>query len=376
MKILIVSDAWYPQVNGVVRTYEYLREKLINRGHEVKIIGPSDFPVRIPIPGYRKIKLALFPKRRLRRKIDHFKPDRILIATEGPLGWAARNICKKLNFDFTTSYHTHFPEYITQRIPRLLKFLRKPVYKIAIATLRKFHNTSSTIFVATPSLEKSLRKQGFTAPMKRLTRGVDLDIFHTEGSDDLFKDLPKPVALYVGRIAVEKNLERFLEMDWQGSKVIVGDGPSLTYLRQRFPDAHFLGEKLQKDLAAHYRSADVFVFPSRTETFGIVLIEALACGLPVAAYPVTGPIDIITEPNLGVLNDDLGLAAIEALKHGSPKERHAYVQKFFNWELACEQFLTGLNVEFEKKDPREKRTSLKGYQAAEPPMISLASLSK
>lgn len=346
MKILIISDAWYPQVNGVVRTYEHLRDELERRGHDVKVIGPADFRFTIPTPGYAEIRLALFARARLKKMIDEYGPDRVHIATEGPLGWAGQKICKASDIGFTTSYHTQFPDYVAKRIAKYLTFLYPAVHKLAVNTVRKFHNGSKTIFVATPSLEQTLRDWKFTTPMMRLTRGVNLDIFNTEGKD-IFPDLPRPIAIYVGRIAIEKNLEDFLEMDWDGSKVLVGDGPSLSALKRKYPDAHFVGKKIGEELAAHYRSSDVFAFPSRTDTFGIVLIEALAAGLPVAAYPVMGPVDIITSPTLGILDDDLGKAAKEALKHGSPEDRHLHVEKFYTWEKAADQFLAGLNIGFE-----------------------------
>lgn len=341
MKVLIVTDAWHPQVNGVVRTYEHLRDELVSRGYTVKVIGPSDFPIRIPAPGYPEIKLALFARRRLNKIFESYAPDYVHVSTEGPLGWAAWKICKTKNIRHTTTYHTQFPDYIAKRVGKFLPFLAMPVRNLAIKMVRKFHSRSKTIFVATPSLEETLKGWHFDAPMQRLTRGVDMQTFTPEGKQ-IFKDLPKPVALYVGRIAIEKNLRDFLEMDWPGSKVLVGDGPSFTKLKQRYPDAHFVGVQTGKDLAAHYRSADVFVFPSRTDTFGMVLIEALASGIPVAAYPVMGPVDIITSPVLGILDEDLSKAAKEALKHGTREERVQHVQNFYTWEKAGDQYIKGL----------------------------------
>lgn len=343
MKILIVSDAWHPQVNGVVRTYEHLCEELEKLGYETHVIGPADFPRRLPMPGYDEIKLALFPYQRLKKLIDDFAPDHIHLATEGPLGWAGRKYCRKTGHAFTSSYHTHFPDYVAQRFAKYLPFLFKPVHGIAKAVVKAFHEDSSALFIATQSLEDELRSWGFTAPIVRLSRGVNLDIF-APGENTVFKDLRGPVALYVGRVAIEKSIEDFLEMDWDGSKVIVGDGPSRIELTEKYPDAHFVGVKTGEDLGAHYRSADLFVFPSRTDTFGMVLVEALASGIPVAAYNVTGPKDIITEAMLGALSEnDLAAAARAALKApGTKQERLEYVKAHYSWENAGRQFEKGM----------------------------------
>jgi len=339
MKILIISDAWHPQVNGVVRTYEHLSAELRRTGHDVKVIGPADFPARIPMPGYSEIQLVINPQGRLRRMAEEFAPDHIHISTEGPLGWAARKYCIKHGKKFSSTYHTHFPDYIAKRVGRFLPFLYNWAHKTAINVVRKFHSESSNLYVATQSLEDELRGWGFTVPMTRLLRGVHMDLFYP-GEKTEFQDLKRPVALYVGRVAIEKNLEDFLAMDWQGSKVIVGDGPSMEELTRKYPDAHFAGTKQGEALAAHYRSADLFVFPSRTDTFGMVLIEALASGLPVAGYNVTGPKDIITEDFLGALHeDDLGDAAQRALKTGTPEQRAAHVKTHYTWENTGRQFM-------------------------------------
>lgn len=338
MKILIVTDAWYPQVNGVVRTYEYITRELKEMGYTVKIIGPADFKYGMAMPGYPEIRLAFFPYNQIRQEAQDFEPDVLHIATEGPLGLAARKYAAEYGVEFTSCYHTHFPDYAQKRVPQYLGFLKAPVRAIAIHFVRWFHSISSCVFVATPSLEKTLKGWGFTAPVKRMTRGVDLNVFHP-GDKTLFADLPKPVALYVGRVAVEKNLEAFLSMGWTGSKVIVGSGPDLDMLRAKYPDTHFAGVKSGEDLANHYRSSDLFVFPSKTDTFGMVIIEALACGLPVAAYPVTGPIDIITDDFLGAVNEDLALAAQEAMIHGNADMRAAHVRDTYSWNRAAKQFL-------------------------------------
>jgi glycosyltransferase involved in cell wall biosynthesis len=335
LKILIVTDAWHPQLNGVVRTYEYLMEELERMGHKVKVISPNDFRFCVAMPGYPVIKLALFAFNALRRMIEDFSPDVLHIATEGPLGFSARKYAAEYGVEFTSCYHTHFPDYAAKRAPFAQNFVRD----LGIRYVRWFHSISSCIFVATQSLEDTLKSWNFASPVKRMTRGVDLEIF-TPGEKTLFEDIKQPVALYVGRIAVEKNIESFLSMDWPGSKVIVGDGPDRESLTRKFPDAYFLGIKKGKDLADCYRSADIFVFPSKTDTFGMVLIEALACGLPVAAYPVTGPVDIIIEPFLGVLNSDLSIAANQTLELAKDKQnRIEWVKAHYSWQSAARQFL-------------------------------------
>ncbi len=343
MKILVISDAWQPQVNGVVRTYEHLRDMLEKRGHEFKIVGPSDFPFTIPTPGYSEIKLALAPSGRIRRIYEDYKPDRVHVATEGPLGWAARNFLYKCGIPFTTSYHTQFPDYLAKRVGKPFPFLHDWVQRTATRTLKKFHSPAYSIFVATRSLEEDLVSKGFSVPMKRLTRGVNIDIFHP-GKSPLEGQFKKPVAIYVGRVAIEKNLKAFLGMEWSGSKVIVGEGPSKKYLQRLYPEAHFVGKKIGDDLADHYRASDVFVFPSRTDTFGIVLIEALACGVPVAAYPVMGPQDIVVQPFLGSIDDDLEKAAQEAMKNGTSEQRFAHVKEHYTWEKAADQFISAVEA--------------------------------
>ncbi|MBK9562785.1 MAG: glycosyltransferase family 1 protein [Micavibrio sp.] len=339
MKILIISDAWHPQLNGVVRTYEYLAEELVKEGHEVRVIGPADFPFKIPMLGYAEIELVIGAYGRLAKMIDAEKPQHIHIATEGPLGLAGRRYCVKRKIPFTTSYHTQFPDHVAKRFGHYVPFLHGPTHFLAKRFVRWFHAPAGAVLVATPSLEAQLQDWGFKVPLLRFSRGVNLDLFFP-GEKTLFSNLKKPVALYVGRIAIEKNLEDFLSMDWPGSKVLVGDGPSLPFLKNKYPDVHFAGKKTGAELAECYRSADLFVFPSRTDTFGIVLVEALASGLPVAAYDVTGPKDIVTDSSLGALHDsDLGLAAREALKNGNAQARSHHVKHNYTWENAARQFL-------------------------------------
>lgn len=343
MKLLIISDAWHPQVNGVVRTYQYLIEELEKKGYTVKVISPVDFPRQAPTPGYTEIQLAVKPYRRLTRLIKEYEPDNIHIATEGPLGWAGRRYCIKHNQDFTTSYHTHFPDYAAKRLGKVFPILSKPAHSFCKALVRYFHAPASSILIATASLEEQLKEWKFKPPMHPLTRGANLEQFYP-GEKTLFHDLPKPVALFVGRVAIEKNIEAFLDMEWEGSKVIVGHGPSFDELKKKYPDAVFVGKKVGQELAAHYRSADLFVFPSRTDTFGIVIIEALASGLPVAGYNVTGPKDIITEDFLGALHEhDLRSACESALKSkGTPQQRAAHVNQYYTWENAAQQYEASL----------------------------------
>ena len=339
MKLLIISDAWHPQVNGVVRTYEYLAKHLRAAGHEVKIIGPRDFRHRMALPGYAEIDFALFSHRPLSRIIEEYQPDCVHLATEGALGHAGRRYCLKHSVRFTTSYHTHFPDYFAKRVAKFLPLLYKPAHRLARTFIHNFHKPSSKVMIATESLERDLRARGFKMPMGLVTRGVEMDEFYP-APKSLFKDLKAPIALYVGRVAIEKNIQDFLDMPWEGSKVIVGDGPSRQALEGQYPKAVFTGKKMGTDLAKHYQSADLFVFPSRTDTFGIVLIEALSSGLPVAGYPVAGPIDIITDNILGALDDDLGKAAAKALSCGTAEERAAFVKDRYSWAFAAKQFTT------------------------------------
>ncbi len=360
MRILVVSDAWTPQVNGVVRTYEHLRHHITEQGSEFKVIGPGDFRYTIPLPGYPEIRLPVMPYWRLKRMIERWEPDCLHIATEGPLGWAARTYARRTGKSFTTSYHTQFPDYTAKRAARFCPFLFHPVRNLAIRIVRRFHAPAESIMVATPSLEDELKSWSFKNKMARLTRGVDIEIFHPPKTPPtLFEDLTKPVALYVGRVAIEKNLEEFLKMPWPGSKVIVGDGPAMNDLKTRYPDAVFAGKKFGHDLAEHYRAADIFVFPSKTDTFGMVLIEAMACGLPVAGYPVTGPKDLITDDLLGATDEDLETAAQKALEAGSGAaartKRFAHVKKHYTWKKAAEQFIAcACSSKNLKHGPKEK----------------------
>ncbi|PZO83216.1 MAG: glycosyltransferase family 1 protein, partial [Micavibrio aeruginosavorus] len=289
-------------------------------------------------PGYAEIRLTLFPAARLRHMIAAFEPDLLHIATEGPLGLAARRHAVDKGLRFTSCYHTHFPDYAAARAARYIPSLYAPVQTMAIRFVRWFHAPSSCVFTATNSLTKTLLGWNFKSPLKMMTRGINHALFHP-GEKTLFQEMKHPVALYVGRIAIEKNLDDFLSMPFDGTKVLVGGGPDLEDLKKKYPDAIFTGPKTGTDLADHYRSADVFVFPSKTDTFGMVLVEALACGLPVAAYPVTGPIDIITDDFLGALDNDLAAATSKALQHGTAAQRSRHAMENYSWRIATHQFL-------------------------------------
>lgn len=345
MRILIVSDAWFPQVNGVVRTLDRVRTELLELGHEVEMISPDLFKT-YPCPTYPEIRLAVLPKRGIKAIIQRFAPCAIHIATEGPLGLAARSVCRKNNWPFTTSYHTRFPEYVSARIPVPTSW--------GYAFMRWFHGASSGVMVATPSLQRELEGRGFKN-IRAWTRGVDLKLFQPyEGS---LMDFPRPIHLYVGRVAVEKNIGAFLDMNIdEGTKVVVGDGPQLAELKRKYPDVEFLGAKHGEDLARHYASADVFVFPSLTDTFGLVLLEALATGVPVAAYPVTGPLDVIGDSGVGVLDEDLASAARRAL--GTPKNVCRTHAETYSWTECAKLFagyLAPFQIGFEPTgDPADK----------------------
>jgi glycosyltransferase involved in cell wall biosynthesis len=329
LRILVVSDAWRPQVNGVVRTIESVALHLRLAGDTVEVIGPDRFRT-IPLPGYAEIRLALRPRPRLERLVDGFAPDAVHIATEGPLGWAMRALCLRRGWPFTTAFHTKFPDYIRARtgLPTGL----------AWAVLRRFHEAGAGTFAATPSLCAELRARGFTKP-RPWTRGVDLDRFRPEPRDP-FPGLKRPVFLYAGRLAVEKNIEAFLSLDLPGSRVVVGDGPRRAALARRHPGAHFIGWRDDAALARSYAGADALVFPSRTDTFGLVLLEALASGTPVAAYPVTGPLDVVTDPAVGALDDDLRAACLRALDCDRARCR-AHAERF-TWAACARAFRESL----------------------------------
>ncbi len=328
MRILIVSDAWRPQVNGVVRTLEAVSSELSALGHRVETITPDQF-CSIPCPTYPEIRLAMVGSGTIARRIDELRPDFLHIATEGPLGLAARRVCLRRSLAFSTSFHTRFPEYVNARC-------RLPV-GIGYAAVRWFHSPSRTVMVATETLRRELSSRGFPH-LELWGRGVDTALFHP-GPKELL-DGPRPAMLYVGRVAVEKNVEAFLRLDLPGSKYVIGDGPALPRLRRTYPGVRFLGPKHGADLAAHYAAADVFVFPSLTDTFGNVLLEALSSGVPVAAFPVPGPIDVIGNAVVGALDSDLSRAVQQALAIPAAACRNFAEAR--SWRESANQFLENL----------------------------------
>ncbi|WP_298961798.1 glycosyltransferase family 1 protein [uncultured Roseibium sp.] len=330
--VLFVTDAWYPQINGVVRTLEYTARELERRGVRVEFMTPQGFRT-VPCPTYPEIRLSLTTRGSVRKMLNDVGCDHVHIATEGPLGLLAASACKREKLPFTTSYHTRFPEYVAARLP----LPTAPFY----AWFRRFHNSGSGCMVATSLLEDSLRKRKFKNLM-RWARGVDTDLFKPHDGSIFPAELPRPIFLNVGRVAVEKNIKAFLDLELPGSKVVVGDGPQLASLKKAYPQVLFAGTKNGEDLARHYASADVFVFPSKTDTFGLVLLEALACGTPVAAYPVMGPLDVIGKSGVGVLSDDLKEAALEALKVPRENCRRAALEQ--SWSKCTEQLLANIET--------------------------------
>lgn len=329
MRLLIVTDAWYPQVNGVVRTLEALAGELERLDVKVDFLTPGAFR-SLPCPTYPDIRLALTRPGIVRRMIEAIAPDEIHVATEGPLGLMTARLGRRESFGFTTSYHTKFPEYVAERLPVPLG--------LSYSWMRRFHNTGRGCMVATETLRADLAGRGFRNLML-WSRGVDTALFRPDRKRVL--DLPRPIFMNVGRIAPEKNLEAFLSLDLPGSKVVVGEGPDMAALKRRYPETHFLGLHTGEALADLFASADVFVFPSLTDTFGNVIIEALASGVPVAAFPVMGPIDIVGDSGAGVLDTDLKRAALGALECSRDKavERAAG----FSWAASAQQFLDNVN---------------------------------
>lgn len=334
LRILIVTDAWKPQVNGVVRTLEYLADELAGMGHEVRYATPDGHST-VPLPTYPEIRVALFPRSRVLKRIEEFSPDAIHVATEGPLGMAARAICRRKAWRFTTSFHTRFPQYVHARFPIIPE---PPVYTI----LRRFHRAAAVTMVATPSIKRDLETHGFTN-LVLWSRGVDIEQFSPGrriSAAAFLPDAPRPLFLYVGLVAVEKNVEAFLKLDLPGTKLIVGEGPQRPELQARFARAKFVGQKTGNELAAIYASSDVFVFPSRTDTFGLVLLEALASGTPVAAYPVSGPLDVVGTAKVGALAENLRDAALQSLAIARDSCRR--FAEANSWRTSAEQFTSNL----------------------------------
>ena len=364
MRVLVATDAVRPQVNGVVRSLEALAETAPRFGATIEFLPPDGFPT-IPLPTYGEIRLAITGTSGVARRVAALNAqgksiDHIHIATEGPVGYAARRYCLRRGLPFTTSYHTRFPEYVAARtwIPEALTY----------AVLRRFHNAGDGAMVSTPTLARDLEARGFTRLM-RWSRGVDAVRFNPRKRAPL--DLPGPIFLYAGRLAPEKNLEAFLALDLPGSKVVAGEGPSSAMLRRAYPDVRFLGVRKGEDLARLYASSDVFVFPSRTDTFGMVLLEAMASGLPVAALPVAGPLDVVGSSGAGVLDEDLRAACLAAL--AIPRERARAHAEAFTWANATEQFLTnvataraGHAARRGSRTSAEQRQLLRQRQALEP----------
>ena len=341
MRIAIATDAWAPQVNGVVRTLTETIHRLKARGHEVEVVAPDRFTT-IPCPGYSEIRLALAPRFGLRKALGTFNPDIVHISTEGPIGWSARAWCLKHNIPFTTAFHTRFPEYVAART-RLSPDCIWPI-------MRTFHKGSRAVLTATESLRDELESRGIQ-PTHLWSRGIDNTMFHPDQPvHPCLQNLAKPIMLSVGRVAIEKNLESFLDADVPGSKVIVGDGPARAHLQARYPDAIFLGTRHGAELASIYASADVFVFPSKTDTFGLVMLEALATGVPVAGYPVQGPLDIIGPEGRGThgtLDDAIGCLKpnlAEAIK-GALLLSRTHAAEYgaqFCWNICTNQFVNGV----------------------------------
>jgi glycosyltransferase involved in cell wall biosynthesis len=329
-RILIATDAWQPQVNGVVRTLDATARMLREFGHAVDVVEPSAYPA-IPVPFYREIGVCIPRPGRVYERVRRFRPDHVHIATEGPIGLLVRRYCRLRGWRFSSSYHTRFPEYLRHLawVPRRLTY----------QFLKWFHGGSSCLMVASPSLEKELRSRGFRAPIRRWQRGVDPSLFYPRPKRESPHD--RPVLLYVGRISHEKNIEAFLQLNSRGTKLLVGDGPARQDLERKYPQAVFLGYRDGSELGEIYAAADLFVFPSLTDTFGIVVIEALASGLPVAAFPITGPLDILTREELGALDVDLDRAVEQALLAGNPVAC-AEEGRTYTWENCTRQFESNL----------------------------------
>jgi glycosyltransferase involved in cell wall biosynthesis len=345
MRIMLVTDAWEPQVNGVVRTLSRVVKECRAMGHEVEVINPSDGFRTLPLPTYPEIKLALGARAEVERRFRAFEPEAIHIATEGTLGWTARSICMRWKLPFTTSYHTRFPEYVHARFPFI------PL-KAGYQFMRTFHNSGGRLMVATPTMRDELKARGF----KNITpwaRGVDTELFHPNrrsADGGAYKGMERPIWLNVGRVAVEKNIAAFLKLDLPGTKVIIGDGPQRAELEKKHPEAKFLGTRFGDELAACFADADVFVFPSLTDTFGLVILESMAAGAPVAAFPAPGPRDIIPDSGAGFVSDDLRQACLDCL--ALDRVRCRQYAEGFSWRACAEEFVKNLTPQ---PKPERKR---------------------
>lgn len=356
MKLALATDAWFPQVNGVVRSLSTTITELERRGHVVERLSPEQF-LTMPLPGYASIRVAMAPRFNVRRRLDHFAPDLVHIATEGPIGWAARSWCLVRNIPFTSAFHTHFPEYAAVRTG----ISAERFWPI----MRRFHAQSSAVLVSTPTLAAELKGRGI-GPTMLWSRGIDPTLFRPDGPrHPAILEMNGPVLLYVGRVAPEKNIAAFLEADVPGTKVVVGDGPSLEPFRRRYPNCRFLGGLSGAELASAYRSADCFVFPSLTDTFGLVVIEALASGVPVAAFPVAGPLDILGYDGrgesgdlprpAGALDANLSTAITKALR--VPREDALALGRRFTWDAATDQFESAIRQALEEHHKARQRAA-------------------
>lgn len=329
MRIAIVTDAWHPQPNGVVRVLSSLYDRLKAIHHDLLVIGPDSFRT-IPCPTYPEIPLSLGAASGVKERLDAFCPEAVHIATEGPLGWAARRYCLRRGWPFTTAYHTKFPQYLHARTKLPLSWL--------YAIVRRFHAPSSAALVPSHSVYEELRQQGFRN-LRHWAHGVDTTVFRPQGKAAL--NFPRPIYLFVGRVTIDKNLPAFLDLDLDGTKVVVGSGPQRDSLIRRYPEAKFIIAKGDSQLSSYFSAADVLVFPSRTDTFGLVMLEAMASGVPVAAFPVAGPRDVLSKTlpghPVGVMDEDLAVAARQALSL-SPADCRAYAERF-SWDVVVEQFL-------------------------------------
>jgi len=330
MRIALVSDAWHPQRNGVVRVLSTLADKLTERGHNLNVFQPEQHRT-IPCPSYPEISLSLFPGRVLSKQLSDFAPNAVHVATEGPLGIAARSWCRKNGFPFTTAFHTRFPHYIKARLGIPLSW--------SYAAIRSFHAPSAAVMCPSPSVYRDLGEWGFDNAVE-WSHGVDTEIFRPQ--DKSFLDLPRPIFAYVGRVAVEKNLPAFLALDLPGSKLVVGDGPAREGLMRQYPDVHWRIANGDQELSRYFAALDVFVFPSLTDTFGLVMLEALASGVPVAAFPVPGPMDVLAGSSVGIMDQDLKSAALKAMTI-DPLLCRAHAQKF-SWDHVTDQFLSLLKT--------------------------------
>lgn len=336
MRIAILTDAWFPQVNGVVRTLNTTIGYLESWGHEILCINPQLFN-KVPMPTYPDIELAIMPYGKIKSMLDDFKPEAIHLSTEGPIGWAGRRYCLKHNFPYTSTYHTRFPEYVRLRAPIPLA--------LSYAFVKRFHGSAVHTMVATKSMRETLESRGFKN-LVYWSRGVDIERFKPRAESVM--DYPRPISVYLGRVAVEKNIKDFLDLNLQGTKVVIGDGPALKDLEKTYRDTIFLGYRENGDLARHLASANVMVFPSKTDTFGLVMLEAMACGVPVATYPVEGPLDVIENGLNGWMDDDLHVAVENALKVDRATCRN--FAEGYSWEKCSRQFLSLI-------EPNEKQSA-------------------